>query len=833
MRLLALLVAIVSGLIGASMPDPAAAIESKILDTLNKWLSEDHEFGFGSAKPDVNNPDGLRRLAGKGDAEAHLLLFKAYDAIPRGGAGPRVASKTLLSRAEAEDGLRAAAAQNQPEAILLLGAALFRGEHMLRDDAEARKWLEAALERGRPEDRPVVEYLLGELLLFSPGLADADRVKGAALTESALQHGVPAALRSKANALRRGIGVAQDAVGARRLLEEGLRSGNDRVYAALGDMLVKGEGGPQDLKRGLAILADTREGGAKEGKMLLAKLYLEGKLMARDPRRAIELLAPYALFDLATRQQLAAILVDHRVQVANADALFLRFKEDEDVGEPDGAWTLLHLMRANHEQFRDEELMFEVISRNKGKDDRVALVDAEYLAKWSTDSKYSQAFAKNARGTIDRLIAKDMAAAWTLKGTLERKGWVYPQDDVAATQSFKKGAELGDVAAMLDLSDAYDDGLGIDESYEEELRWLRRAAELGSVEARSQLVGAFTFDWGDRKMTLREGITEAVALYGNGAGYLDSYRFAGMFSGGRISDFDPEEIVQAFMDGFRLAPSAAADDRLAPLKDKVPEEIWIAVETTLKKEGFYKGETKGYMGPEARAALLAWAVAKGPPPEAENPSEVAPLVGPALPQLPPEILNAALRHAFEKVDAAKTDADWSEALAALAPLARYGEPISRWALLRWYDQSSIVGQAVTPAELTRYGIDLLLTNDPRMEKLSIEFNFAMAELWKADQENAFAEGFLTALRDDPRLRDKQTLDDILHDLIFIPGGCDMLLAGAKVLAVEGLPEDDCANRETRDALLAFAVKQGDSGVEAKSRAAAIPEIYKVAGAPPP
>ncbi len=61
----------------------------------------------------------------------------------------------------------------------------------------------------------------------------------------------------------------------------------------------------------------------------------------------------------------------------------------------------------------------------------------------------------------------------------------------------------------------------------------------------------------------------------------------------------------------------------------------------------------------------------------------------------------------------------------------------------------------------------------------------------------------------------------------------MLLAGAKVLAVEGLPEDDCANRETRDALLAFAVKQGDSGVEAKSRAAAIPEIYKVAGAPPP
>jgi hypothetical protein len=68
--------------------------------------------------------------------------------------------------------------------------------------------------------------------------------------------------------------------------------------------------------------------------------------------------------------------------------------------------------------------------------------------------------------------------------------------------------------------------------------------------------------------------------------------------------------------------------------------------------------------------------------------------------------------------------------------------------------------------------------------------------------------------------------------VFVPGGCDMLLAGAKKMGVEGLPEDNCDNRETRDALLAFAAKAGPSDIETKARQAAVQEIYKIAGATP-
>jgi hypothetical protein len=86
----------------------------------------------------------LRELAAGGDLEANYLLHRAYDVIPRNGAGPTVSGK-LLSRAEAEAGLRRAAHGGHPEAVADLGRALAAGEAMRRDPIEARVWLEKAM----------------------------------------------------------------------------------------------------------------------------------------------------------------------------------------------------------------------------------------------------------------------------------------------------------------------------------------------------------------------------------------------------------------------------------------------------------------------------------------------------------------------------------------------------------------------------------------------------------------------------------------------------------------------------------------------------------------
>ena len=75
--------------------EPAFAVESKILDTFKSWLSDE---------PDINDLEGLRRLAAKENPEAQFLLFKHYISHSRQGAGPRVANETLASRARRKQG---------------------------------------------------------------------------------------------------------------------------------------------------------------------------------------------------------------------------------------------------------------------------------------------------------------------------------------------------------------------------------------------------------------------------------------------------------------------------------------------------------------------------------------------------------------------------------------------------------------------------------------------------------------------------------------------------------------------------------------------------------
>ena len=288
------------------------------------------------------------------------------------------------------------------------------------------------------------------------------------------------------------------------------------------------------------------------------------------------------------------------------------------------------------------------------------------------------------------------------------------------------------------------------------------------------------------------------------------------------------------MDGFRAAPAALEEDRLLPMLKNLDQEVKAEIEAVLKKDGFYSGEPEGYFRPEARAALVAWTKAKGPLPEAEIPVEKPPAVRPALPDVPADILNTALHRAFDKVEAAKSDAEWTEALAMIAPLARLGEPISRWALVRWYDQSPIVGEAVTPEELTRYAFDILLLKDPQMEQAEMEV------IVRPDRavEGESGPGLRRRL---PRGAARRRAPagqagaggSAATSWSSFPAPATCCSRARVERGVEGLPADPCNSKEARDVLLEFALAAGPSGVEAEARTAAIAEIYKIAGAPVP
>ncbi|MEM1047104.1 MAG: tetratricopeptide repeat protein [Pseudomonadota bacterium] len=595
--LLALGIALAVSLAGS----PAPAQAQSFFEAIGSWL-------LGA--PDIEDLPDLRKRVEKGNPEAGYLLFVSYQTVPRGGAGPRVANERVASREEAEAGLRLAADEGHADAAVALGLALHDGRAMKRDPASARLWLEKALPEANPEQRGPLLEALGENLALSPDATEADRARGLGLLDEAVTAGRPQAIRAKADVMARTDEAGQ--VAARDLLEKALEAGNAFARAPLGEMLARGTGGPADTQRGIGLLQKAAAEGDALGSGFLAEHLMEGTLVLRHPRKALPLMARRALDDLAVRQRLAGLLTVYRMRIEEADRLSFLLQEDEDAGKTDAAWTLLHLLQAKHEQFRDEKLMFDVLRRNEATDPRVGLVDAEYLALFSVRSKtHKDAFARRARTRIGKMCIDGLAAACTAQGRLQSKGHAYPQDDVAAAKSLLRGAELGDKEAMFALALAHFDGRGVSKDRPTGLAYLRKAAQHGSVAARTRFARQFSLDVTRRQVSLEEGVTNVVALYGDRLGNFHAQSIGSLFLTPRLRDFDMPVIATAFMDGFRLAPAGLDEDRLTPLIRTVPKPVWIAVETILKQEGHYLGATEGHVGPGTRRALREWVEAVG------------------------------------------------------------------------------------------------------------------------------------------------------------------------------------------------------------------------------
>ena len=434
---------------------PAMAVDSTILRLIERWLD---------AQAGVTTLADVRERAEKGDVEANFILFQSYQTEPRNGAGPRVANETLVSRAEAEAALRRAAKANMPEAVLSLGQLLFRGGMIKRNHDEAEIWLDRAIGMGPEEGRTMARATLGEILLFSPDSTDEDRTRGLMLAEDALGKGFPYAVRIKARALREGVGLEKNPEEARKILEAAVKAGNGFAYAPLGDMLIKGEGGGEggaaDKERGIELLGSDKQSEDGMGRAMLADLHVEGTIVPRLPRKAMALMTDTALIDLERRQKLAGLVLYHGRDVPRASELATLYQEDEDVGEREAAWLLVQLVQATSTPFRNEEVFLDLLQRHAEKDDRIGLLWAEQLAAFSTrGSPEAESLAEQARLRIEGYIERGLAAAHTVKGKLLREGSVYEQDDVAATESFLKAAEMGDVKGMMAIADAYDDGL--------------------------------------------------------------------------------------------------------------------------------------------------------------------------------------------------------------------------------------------------------------------------------------------------------------------------------------------------------------------------------------
>ncbi|TIO47474.1 MAG: sel1 repeat family protein [Mesorhizobium sp.] len=785
----------------------------------------------------------VKLLADGGSPEANFLLYDFYSVHRRDSAD---ADAPSVTREMALDALQKAGAAGHLTALMTL-LRQYNDGPLLRRDARklvetAQHIIDAPVQGQSPGEwdsqvRKDMPLLIAQTTLEKDGFTGDEQQKAFHAVEADSQAGTNDSGRSALayiTALRLGRGTPQDAAKARQLLEA--RPGHDDyAIPMLADMLAKGEGGPVDGKRAIAML---RAAHVAEAGPMLAGLLLDGKFVGRQPRAAVQLFN--LSWDLDACIRLAGSLLDYDgVRVDYPDLLTERLRDGADAGEPGAALALARLELSDNQQFKSEDQARAMLKPLADGGDRDALwlyASTQYANLDSTSYRPSRRDGglsdDDLKALIDEGEGKKEPQAYLLHAKLLRRGLVYPQDDVRATAMLINAANLGSVEAMVLLGDAYDNGLGIDKNPRERLHAWREAARLGSLKAKGKLADAFTFDSFDHLMTLREGITNRIALYNDGFGRMGAGVFggdagielSGLFSG-PASSAGTAAVAAAVMDAFREAPAGLDEENLVSVGKALPDEIRVAIETTLKSEGFYAGEPKGYFGPDARKALAAWVDAKGPLVDASSPQAVAGTeqAAPAASLLAGEILDRVRDKVFAQAQAAKTDKQKLAAIKRLGMLARYGDLPSRWVLMRNYHQARAIRSVVTPEEITRYALDILVSKPDGVDKPEFEFIFDLTQIAQDRKSKAVGSATLQAIRDDPRLQDALTLGAIMGQFTFAPDACHSVLAAARKAGIDGVGEDGC-DEQTRAALIAFAKGKGATGIDATARKAAAEEI---------
>jgi TPR repeat protein len=164
---------------------------------------------------------------------------------------------------------------------------------------------------------------------------------------------------------------------------------------------------------------------------------------------------------------------------------------------------------------------------------------------------------------------------------------------------------------MVTLAKAYSDGLGTDRDPGQEVMWLQKAADLGSVAAQEKLLWGFRFGNGIR---MHDAVVSALRLWAGGSGSVDSSEVGDVISTAFRQGSGPDAVAQAVMDGLRAGPAALDDSGLAYVQKNTPRELWLSIEARLLASGHYEGEVSGFFRPDARAALAAWVAEAGPLP---------------------------------------------------------------------------------------------------------------------------------------------------------------------------------------------------------------------------
>ena len=321
-----------------------------------QWLRV--TMAIGEANLKLLTPQ-VRKLAEGGSAEAKFLLFVLYRTHQGGG------ESTMMdvSRPEAFKALIEAGDQGHMGAMNELMDLYGGSVQTTRDLKEAVRWarrLESAPPQGREttrwEDtmRAAVPLEIARITLMEEGFSATENRAAFKLAERVMKAGGQdenAAARVVVRALRAGRGVSKDPTRARGLLEDLVKT-DTTLVSTLAEMLARGEGGPEDGKRALALVrAPDRQYDAR-ARSVEAEILLAGKVIGYRPQEAIKALS--GSYDPDDHIRLAGLLIDYHPRLDRGES-FVSSMSSYASSRNDVALALAKLKLSDNSQFSDDD----------------------------------------------------------------------------------------------------------------------------------------------------------------------------------------------------------------------------------------------------------------------------------------------------------------------------------------------------------------------------------------------------------------------------------------------------------------------------------------------
>lgn len=335
--------------------------------------------------------------------------------------------------------LKILAGRRHTDALFRLGQCYAQGRGVVRNMPEAVSWIRRAAELGHTD----AQHSLGQI--YSQGMGKvrdfSDPMRLYAATDEADPHS------NRSLLFPAGVNIERNEAEGFLWLERAAKAGHAFAQLDLAQRFLYGwSGGEPDIPYALELLKASAVQNCSKAHVVLSRVFLEGKLVERDPKAGVEHL------------RIAA-----------------------ELGNPDAAGELGVLLASGTDVPADPVEAIQWFEKAAARNHAPSVLNLANMRLRGQGVPQDLAKAVSLYRTAIKL-ARYPQAQWRL-GSLYEAGQGVEQDGFEASEWYRQAAEQGYVPAQFSLALLYSRGGGVVRNDQKAADWFEKAANAGHVQS--------------------------------------------------------------------------------------------------------------------------------------------------------------------------------------------------------------------------------------------------------------------------------------------------------------------------------------------------------------